>query len=134
MAERGQGGSWGNPMSIGLPSQGNQTEKDRRAVDRLAAVESQLWIVLLVTLVADVALTHYGLQMGLTEANPLMRTAIEAVGIAALLGVKLLIVGVGVGVRLSLDERGAVVPIGLALPWFLAATINAVLLGASFPV
>ncbi|MCU4717214.1 DUF5658 family protein [Halapricum hydrolyticum] len=119
-------------MSIRLSSQGNHTEGDRRVVDRLAAVEPQLWIVLLVTLFADVVLTHYGLQVGLTEANPLMRTAIEAAGIVALLGVKLLIVVVGVGVRLSLDERGAVVPIGLALPWLLAATINAVLLGASF--
>lgn len=113
---------------------GNRTEQQRTVTERLAAIELQLWIVLLVTLFADVVLTHYGLQMGLTEANPLMRTAIEAAGIVALLGVKLLIVVVGVGVRLSLDERGAVVPIGLALPWLLAATINAVLLGASFPL
>jgi hypothetical protein len=94
-------------------------------VDHLVAVESYLWAILVATLFVDVLLTHYGLQVGLSEGNPLMRFAIETAGIAALAAAKVLIVVVGVGVRRSLDEQGVVVPLGLALPWFVAASINA---------
>lgn len=96
-----------------------------RLVDALADIEQHLWGILFVALVADVALTGYGLQHGLQEGNPAMRLAIETAGLVALLGAKLAVVGVGAVVRWCLDERGAIVPLGLALPWFVAAVINA---------
>jgi hypothetical protein len=101
------------------------TETDRRFVDRLAAVEPYLWGVLVV-LLADVVSTYAGLRAGLTEGNPAMRLAIETAGIAALVAVILVVLGLGAGVRRFLDERGAIVPLGLALPWFVAASVNAV--------
>ncbi|QSG12753.1 putative membrane protein [Halapricum desulfuricans] len=121
-------------MSTQLSAQaGRGANRHRSLTDRLVAVEPQLWAAMLVTLIADVALTHYGLQVGLAEGNPLMRAAIETAGIAALFGIKLSIVIFGVGVRLTLGERGVVVPVGLAVPWLLAAVINAVLLGLALP-
>jgi len=97
-------------------------------VRTLAGVEGYLWGVLVVALLADVVLTGYGLQHGLSEGNPAMRLAIDVAGIAALLGAKLAVVGFGVAVRQFLGDRGAVVPLGLAVPWVGAATVNAVLL------
>ena len=90
--------------------------------------ERQLWGLLVFALLADVVLTYHGLRAGFTEGNPMMRMAIDAAGIFALLGVKLLVVGFGAVTRSLLDERGAVVPLGLALPWLVAAGINASLL------
>lgn len=101
---------------------------ERRFVARLASVERQLWGLLLFALLADLLLTYHGLEAGLSEGNPAMRLAIDSAGIAALLAVKLLVVGFGAAVRRLLDERGAVVPLGLALPWLAAAAINAGLL------
>lgn len=99
-----------------------------RFVDALAAVERPLWGLLVVALLADVVSTYHGLQVGLSEGNPAMRLALDTAGIVALVGVKLAVVGFGAAVRRLLDERGAVVPLGLALPWLAAAAINASLL------
>lgn len=104
------------------------TDPGERIVGRLAAAESRLWALLALALLADVLTTTYGLASGLTEGNPAMRAAIETAGVAALVGVKLSVVGFGLGVRRFLDERGAVVPLGLALPWLAAAAVNAGLL------
>jgi len=100
------------------------TGKDR-FVGRLASVEPYLWVGLVAVLLADVVSTYAGLQAGMTEGNPAMRIAIETAGIAALVAVKLAVLGFGAGVRTLLDERGAVVPLGLAIPWFVAAASNA---------
>jgi uncharacterized membrane protein len=105
-----------------------QETTGERVIDRLAAVERQLWWLLAAALLADLLTTYAGLQAGLAEGNPAMRAAIDAAGVAALLGVKLAVVGVGAGLRRVLDERGAVVPLGLALPWLVAAAVNATLL------
>jgi hypothetical protein len=102
------------------------TTGDRTVAESLAAIEPYLWGFLVVVLLADVVSTYVGLQVGMTEGNPAMRLAIESAGIAALVGVKLAVLGFGAGVRKLLDERGAVVPLGLALPWFVAASINAI--------
>lgn len=104
------------------------TGEHSQIVRTLADVESYLWGILVVALLSDVVLTGYGLQYGLSEGNPAMRLAIDAAGIVALLGAKLAAVGFGVAVRRFLDDRGAVIPLGLAVPWLGAATVNAVLL------
>ena len=97
--------------------------------EELAAVERELWLVVAVTLVVDVWLTHLGLQYGLHEGNPVMRAAIETFGIAALGLTKVGVLGLaGLTRRLLSDQRGVVVPLGLALPWVAAVVINATLL------
>jgi hypothetical protein len=97
--------------------------------DEIAAVERELWLVVVATLVVDVWLTHIGLQHGLHEGNPVMRAAIETFGIAALGLTKVGVLGLaGLTRRLLSDQRGVVVPLGLALPWSGAVVINATLL------
>lgn len=96
-----------------------------RVVDAATRHERALWAVVAVALVADVSLTYAGLTQGLTEGNPVMRWAIGWGGIGALVLAKMCILGVGVvAAKLRPNEAG-VVPLGLAIPWLLAATINA---------
>ncbi|MFU1781745.1 DUF5658 family protein [Haloarcula japonica] len=98
-------------------------------LDELAAVERELWLVIAVTLIVDVWLTHVGLQHGLHEGNPVMRAAIETFGIAILGLTKVGVLGLaGLTRQLLSDQRGVVVPLGLALPWVAAVVINTVLL------
>lgn len=98
-------------------------------LDELAAVERELWLVVAVTLIVDVWLTHVGLQHGLHEGNPMMRAAIETFGIAVLGLTKIAVLGLaGLARQLLSDQRGVVVPLGLALPWVAAVVINAALL------
>jgi hypothetical protein len=98
-------------------------------LDELAAVERELWLVVAVTLIVDVWLTHIGLQHGLHEGNPVMRAAIETFGIAVLGLTKIGVLGLaGLTRQLLSDQRGVVVPLGLALPWVAAVVINAALL------
>jgi len=98
-------------------------------LDELAAVERELWLVVAVTLVIDVWLTHVGLQHGLHEGNPVMRVAIETFGIAVLALTKVAVLGLAGLTRRALSEqRGVVVPLGLALPWVAAVVINGTLL------
>ncbi|MGB9932278.1 DUF5658 family protein [Haloarcula amylolytica] len=98
-------------------------------LDELAAVERELWLVVAVTLVIDVWLTHVGLQHGLHEGNPVMRVAIETFGIAVLALTKVGVLGLAGLTRRALSEqRGVVVPLGLALPWVAAVVINGILL------
>ena len=98
-------------------------------LDELAAVERELWLVVAVTLIVDVWLTHIGLQHGLHEGNPVMRAAIETFGIAVLGLTKIAVLGLaGLTRQLLNDQRGVVVPLGLALPWVAAVVINAALL------
>jgi len=99
-----------------------------RATDPLSEVgrvERALWALVAVGLVGDLVTTYYGLQVGLVESNPVARAAIERFGFAAMGGLKLFAVGVGVGCRRLLpDSHGALVPAGLAVPWLAAAAIN----------
>ncbi|UPV74160.1 DUF5658 family protein [Halorussus limi] len=103
-------------------------EGPRRLTAPLARVdgwERTLWILVGVALVGDLLTTYYGLQMGLTESNPVARTAIERFGFAAMVGLKLFAVGVGVGCRRLLpDKHGLLVPAGLAVPWTGAVLVN----------
>ncbi|WP_244605228.1 DUF5658 family protein [Halorussus halobius] len=99
-----------------------------RTVDALAGVsrvERALWTLVGVALVADLATTYYGLRLGLRESNPVARTAMQRFGFGAMVGLKLLAVGVGVGCRRLLAGRpGLIVPAALAVPWLAAALVN----------
>lgn len=97
-------------------------------VDAAARHERLLWGVVVAALFADVALTAVGLGQGLTEGNPAMRWAIGAGGIGALALAKLCTLAVGVTVRLWRPVYAGVVPLGLAIPWLVAASVNASLL------
>jgi len=90
----------------------------RTAIENDPAADSRLVVLL----------TYAGLQAGFTEGNPAMRAAIGAGGIGALFAAKAAIVAVGVAVRYWRPAHAGVVPLGLAIPWMLAAAINASLL------
>jgi hypothetical protein len=97
-------------------------------LDRLASHERALWIVLAVALAGDAGLTWYGLQHGLTEANPVMRAAMAWVGVVVgILVVKTaaMLVALLAHRRLSRHLR-PVVPAAMALPWLAAAAVNGV--------
>ncbi|WP_135826024.1 DUF5658 family protein [Halorussus ruber] len=95
------------------------------AMTGLSRWERTLWVLVGVALVGDLLTTYYGLQMGLTESNPVARAAIERFGFSAMVGLKLFAVGVGLCCRRLLPERhGLLVPAGLAVPWMGAVVIN----------
>lgn len=97
------------------------------ARETLAGVERELWMLALLGLVGDLALTVYGLERGLAEANPFARAAVHAHGYGALAALKAGALALGVGGWLLLPRRHrAVVPLALAAPWTLAVVANAV--------
>lgn len=91
--------------------------------------ERWLWALVVVTLLADIALTRQGLMQGLTEGNPIARTAIANGGIGMLGALKVGAVSLGLTTWLAMSSHErAVVPLGLALPWLGATLVNATLL------
>ena len=95
----------------------------------LARNERTLWTVALVAGGADVLLTFYGLENGLIERNPLARESVRRIGYGSLVAVKALAVGLGLAWLPVLPERYAgIVPVCLAVPWTIAASINAALI------
>ncbi len=109
---------------------GSRTARLLDAVrETLAGVERELWLLAVVGLFGDLALTVYGLERGLTEANPVARAALAAHGYAALAVMKAGALSVGVAGWLLLPRsHRAVVPLALAAPWTLAVLVNAVTL------
>lgn len=93
-------------------------------------LELALWLVVCSTLVLDVGLTAYGLSNGFVERNPVMRQALDSIGIAALFVAKFLAVGIALGFRVAWPEYALVAPLGLAVPWTLATVYNAALLAS----
>ena len=89
------------------------------------AVERHLWVVVALALVADVHLTYLGLQHGLTEGNPVVRWAIGAAGIGALVLGKVAVLGIAALVRRRWPRHGPVIPLGLAVPTLTAVALNA---------
>jgi hypothetical protein len=90
-----------------------------------------LWVAAMATLVADSALTVYGLRLGLTEVNPVAAGLIADVGVVgalALLKVGAVAVAVVGWTVMPADYRG-LVPAGLALPWTFASVVNVVAVG-----
>lgn len=97
---------------------------------RLAPHEPTLWAVALAGLLLDIGLTAYGLSLGLTELNPVARdlmTAYSPLGAMVLLKSVALVVG-GLGWLIVPCVARAVVPACLAVPWWIAVTINATLI------
>jgi hypothetical protein len=99
-----------------------------RLLAELADVEPALWLIALSTLTIDVYLTYHGLQAGLAEGNPVMASAIHGAGFAMLGLAKAVALGTAGLLRASMREHGAVVPLGLSIPWLAAVLVNAVLL------
>ncbi|ELY85275.1 DUF5658 family protein [Natrinema gari] len=87
-------------------------------------LEHACWLLVAAAIAADIATTQIGLQAGLTEGNPAARGALEY-GVAGMLTLKAGAIGVGLLCRSFLERPyRPIVPVGLALPWLLAALWN----------
>ncbi|MFC4544499.1 DUF5658 family protein [Halosolutus amylolyticus] len=88
-------------------------------------LERALWILVGVSLVGDVVTTFVGLHLGLNESNPIARGAIYNHGLAGMLALKGVAIGIGLLCRPLLPAAyRAIVPAGLALPWTVAVFVN----------
>ncbi|WP_121743063.1 DUF5658 family protein [Natronorubrum halophilum] len=89
------------------------------------SLERALWALVVLSLVGDVVTTFAGLHLGLAESNPVARGAIEGHGLAGMLALKGVAVGIGLICRPMLPEAyRPIVPAGLAIPWVIAVCIN----------
>lgn len=96
-------------------------------------VEHELWIVVVVAMVADILLTVHGLQIGLKELNPVARQALEFAGVFGLFVLKGMALLVGVCCRpLIPDRMNVVIPLGLAIPSVCAVLINTTIVVAIY--
>jgi hypothetical protein len=102
---------------------------DSGATQYLSDREGDLWLVVIAAMALDVALTVFGLSVGLQEMNPIARHALDTAGVFGLAGLKLgaLLVGVCC-LWLVPDPYRSVVPIGLAVPSVVAVGVNAALI------
>lgn len=108
---------------------GDAQSGDRTAASAgISSLERGLWLVVLAVLVLDVATTAYGLSVGLVERNPLVRGAIDSIGLVVLPVLKLGVVAVALACRRICPTYAFVVPLGLAIPWTLAVGINLALI------
>lgn len=103
----------------------------QRLLDGAARYERALWIVAVLAMALDVALTAYGLRLGLVEMNPVAAGAIVEYGIAGMIALKLVAFAVAAVGRYVVPRRVApLVPLALATPWFVAAGINVVMIAS----
>lgn len=107
---------------------GDSDTDDGAAGASVSSLELGLWLVVLAALVLDITTTAYGLSNGLVERNPLVRQALDTVGFVALPVLKLAAVAVALACRRAWPACAIVVPLGLAIPWSLAAGINLALI------
>lgn len=97
----------------------------RRGIRDADGIERALWALVVLSLIGDIVTTFAGLHLGLTESNPVARTAIEGWGVVGMLALKALAVGVALCCRPLLPPAyRPVVPAGLALPWAFAVVVN----------
>lgn len=122
-------------MSISTPPAVSRlaTRTVARLDAALVAADRRAWLLwgsVLLALALDSVLTWYGLQRGLTEGNPLVRSLVEAYGApVALATTKAAVVAVGLLAWRTLPAGPrAVVPIGLSIPWWAAVCVNVVML------
>ncbi|WP_128224753.1 DUF5658 family protein [Halobacteriaceae archaeon SHR40] len=95
----------------------------------IRSAERELWAVAITAMVLDVQLTIQGLQLGLTEMNPVARQTIDQIGFVGLYILKGCVVALAVVLRpLVPDQYGGVVPLALAIPSVFAVGINSTLL------
>lgn len=99
---------------------------------RLRANERALWGLVLLALLLDFGLTVYGFQLGFVEQNEVGRWLLSTYGIAGILGLKLAALALALGLRQLLPPgyRG-IVPLALAVPWWIGAIANAVQIAAT---
>lgn len=97
-------------------------------VTGVVPAERLLWTLVVVALVLDVALTYWGLQLGLVEWNPVMRWAIAALGFPSLALSKVAVVGMGGVIRSAEVVWAPAIPLGIGLPWTAAVVLNLVIL------
>jgi len=119
-----------DPTGWGVVDWRRSVERLETAFGSVSDLELLLWFVVGSALVLDVGLTAYGLSNGFVERNPVMRQALDTIGIAALFVAKFAALGIAVGFRVTWPEYALVAPLGLAVPWTLAALYNAVLLAS----
>lgn len=112
------------------PAEGLRRLADRWA-DRLAHRERALWVLVVLALVVDVATTAAGLGAGHVEGNPVVAGILERAGFAGFVAFKGAILSFAVALRLALPRFRVVIPLGTALPWLAAGTVNAGLLVAT---
>ena len=102
-----------------------------------------LWALAGVAAVADLFTTAAGLHRGFVESNPVGVFALDVVGFAGLLAIKLAVIAGAIlfcGVLRSLPDAIApdvvlsVVPLSLAVVWSIAAIWNGMLLSGAGPV
>lgn len=95
------------------------------AIRSTEPLDVQLWLLVLASMAADIALTLYGLRMGLVETNPIAIFGIETVGYAVLayLKVPALLLGVVGWIVLPPGARRLNL-VGLSLPWAGASLFN----------
>ncbi len=88
-------------------------------------LERLLWVVVAVSLVGDIVTTFIGLHLGLSESNPIARSAIDGWGLLGMVTLKGMAVGVAVACRGLLEPvYRPIIPAALALPWAIAVCIN----------
>ena len=91
----------------------------------VVGLERALWVLVALSLIGDVVTTFVGLHLGLSEANPIARSAIDGYGLLGMLALKGFAVGLAVACRPILPAvYRPIVPAGLAVPWTIAVGIN----------
>lgn len=94
----------------------------------LEPLQYKLWFVVVSAMAADVLLTVYGLELGLTEVNPVAVSAMSAFGYAGLGLLKCMALGIGVVCwALTPQQYAPIIPLGLATPSIIAVCINTAL-------
>lgn len=104
-------------------------ERVERALQRANAVEGWLWAVMIFLMAADLALTAYGLHLGLRELNPVAVYALERAGLYGLGILKTVVLLLGVCYWLVLPTRlRPLVPLGYSVPLIVAVCVNTTLI------
>ncbi|MDG5776808.1 DUF5658 family protein [Haloarculaceae archaeon H-GB2-1] len=101
----------------------------RQALAVATDLERELWVLVLLLTGADVALTVYGLQLGFQELNPVAVYMLEQAGVYGLGFLKAVVLAFAGVYWIVLPRRfGPLVPLGIAIPWFAAVSVNSLLI------
>lgn len=104
---------------------GHVSGRIRHGIRDAGDLERALWVLVGLSLVGDVVTTFAGLHLGLSEANPVARTAIDGWGVVGMLALKAGAIAVALCCRPFLvDPYKPIIPAALALPWTFAVVVN----------